>query len=63
MLKNHSSKSSTLRIRAKVRPAPYVSEQGYICVRYAQAEETEDWMSGTGSVNKPALVFEGRVAE
>ena len=43
--------------------APYVSEQGYICVRYAQAEETEDWMSGTGSVNKPALVFEGRVAE
>ena len=44
--------------------APYVSAQGYICVRYAQAEETEDWMSsGTGSVNKPALVFEGRVAE
>ena len=43
--------------------APYVSEQGYICVRYAQAEATEDWMSGTGSVNKPALVFEGRVAE
>ena len=44
--------------------APYVSAQGYICVRYAQAEEAEDWLSsGTGSVNKPALVFEGRVAE